>query len=75
MVAFGVDEELERRVQIAIRLADRADVVRRVVPELGYPVAKHLAVGPGGRRWAKWRVDGRELGDEAEKLLMLDFKA
>jgi hypothetical protein len=45
VVTLWVDEELERRVKIAVRFADGADVIGRVVSELGDPVAQHLVAG------------------------------
>jgi hypothetical protein len=37
VVAFWIDEKLERGVEITVGFADRANVVRRIIAESGRP--------------------------------------
>lgn len=54
MVAFWIDEKLERGVEITVGFADRANVVRRIIAESGR--ARHRGVC-----WRKTRRREREI--------------
>jgi hypothetical protein len=72
VVTFRVDEELQGRIQVAIRFADGTDVIGGVnVDGLRSPVAQHRCGWIGTRSW--WGCDLGVRLDEAVDFDWLKF--